>query len=138
MHRLMAGLFLAATFVIVGGSPRCLAGDPPAARIDPNFAPLGQPAPGVVQAFPSLVPGNPNVYQRQVPQGNAVVCDQYGRCWQQVPVYRAPSYGGQGYFGRRPPGWADDDVPRHDPYGFKRPHSAVACNPSLGACYPLG
>ena len=133
MHRLMAGLFLAATFVIIGGSSGCFAGDPPAARIDPNFAPLGQPGPGVVQAFPSLIPGNPTVYQRQVPQGNAVVCDQYGRCWQQVPVYRAPGYGG-----RRPPGWADDDVPRHNPYGFGRPHSAVACKPSSGVCYPLG
>lgn len=137
MHRLMAGLFLAATLV-VAGSPNCLAGDPPAARIDPNFAPLGQPAPGVVQAFPSLIPGNPNVYQRQVPPSNAVVCDPYGRCWQQVPVYRAPGYGGRAYFGRRPPGWADDDPPRHDPYGFKQPHSSVACNPSSRACYPLG
>ena len=117
MHRLLSGSMLA-LLVALGASSPVAAGDPPAARIDPNFAPLGGVAPGAIPAFPSLVPGNPAAYPQPRPVPPSVDSDVYGRCWQQVPVYRPPGNYGSGYFGKRPRGWTNGNNPNRDPYVF--------------------
>ena len=128
MQRLIAslGLALAMSF---GPGGAAGAGEPPRARIDPNFPPFRSIAPntGGVAAPQAIVPR----------QDYRVRCDASGRCWQQVP-----NYGGNHMdsYGARPPGWADD-VPRRrsrDPYRFDRPSSGVLCDTATSLCYKQG
>jgi Fels-1 Prophage Protein-like len=128
LQRWIASLGLALAMSLGPGAPAG-AGEPPRARIDPNFPPFRSIAPntGGVAAPQAIVP-RPD---------DRVRCDGYGRCWQQVP-----SYGG-GYTdgrGARPPGWADD-LPRRrsrDPYRFDRPRSGVVCDAATSLCYKQG
>jgi hypothetical protein len=137
MRRLLAGLAFAVA--LAGGDPLPAArADGPAARIDPNFAPLGPP-PNV--GLPPLA--SPPAYRPAYPSRRPVVnCDAYGRCWQHSPGYRygAPNrLGYRKHRGDRPPGWADDVPYRtRDPYRFERPRSGVVCDRGTSLCYKRG
>ena len=107
MRRLLAVAALAGA--LGSGAAPVAAGDPPAARIDPNFPPLRSVMPGAGGAVPT-VPGY--VVPPQRPQ---VYCDPYGRCWRQVPGPRGPHQG-------QPPDWNNSRPrPSRDPYGFDGP-----------------
>ena len=138
MRRLLAGLAFAAALTGGGLLPAAWA-DGPAARIDPNFAPLRLPP--NVGLSPLVLPP---AYRPAYPSSRRPVvnCDAYGRCWQHAPGYRygAPDYGGyRERRGARPPGWADD-VPfrARDPYRFARPRSGVVCDYDTNFCYKRG
>ena len=64
MHRLIAGRDPGAATSLSRRRVLLCAGDPPAARIDPNFPPFRQPAIPGVQAVPAC-PEQPDVYQRR-------------------------------------------------------------------------
>ena len=135
MHRLMAGLFLAATLVLVGGSPRCLAGDPPAAADRPEFAPLGQPGTRGCPGISEPRPEQPERLPAPGPQGNAVVCDQYGRCWQQVPVLSRTELWHQGMsFGGHLAG--PTTMRRGTTVGVQAAALGGRLQSVVGACYP--
>lgn len=124
MRRPFAALGLM-VLMLAGPSAAWAGGSSPGVRIDPNFPPLGGTAPGAVRA----VPTQPPAYQPRRSQGAVVNCDQYGRCWRQVPSND----------GARPPGWADDTPVRvRDPYRFDRPQSGVVCDRRTSVCYRNG
>jgi len=110
VRRFVAAVALMGALVISVAPAR--AGDPPAARVDPNFPPFRSVMPGA---------GGPPTPNYVVPAPRPqIYCDTYGRCWQQVPSQRSQKNSQRrdwGYDQR--PGWGyDQQRPHRDPYGF--------------------
>lgn len=74
-------------------------------------------------------------YVERAPVRPSIVCDRFGRCFQQAPRY---GYGyDYGYV--RPPGWADDLPYRSRARGrFYRPEGNVVCDQATRICYKDG
>jgi hypothetical protein len=110
--------------VLACSGPAWAGGNSPGIHIDPNFPPLGGQAPGGI----STAPPQPQVVAPAPSSPGAVInCDNFGRCWQQVPA------------GTRPPGWADDaPASMRDPYRFDRPQTGVVCDSRTKVCYKGG
>jgi hypothetical protein len=106
VRRFLAAVFL--TGLLGFSAAPAGAGDPPAARIDPNFPPFRSVMPG---AGGGAQPAPNYIVPAQRPQ---YYCDPYGRCWQQMPNHR----GQDQERGQRPDWGYNRPRPHRDPYGF--------------------
>ncbi len=105
------------------------------ARIDPNFPPRDFSNPGY--SGHGLQPRSRS-HVVPAPARPTVVCDRFGRCWQQPRGYRDQGYGYRDGYARLP-GWAYDQPYRAQvPGRFFRPENDVVCDHSTRICYKDG
>jgi hypothetical protein len=114
-------------------------------QVDKRYPPLHRANPGLGTPPSLSAPSAPRrSYSNRrgyhdAPRRPVINCDQYGRCWQQVPYGRAYGSGYTGHSGTRPPGWADDLPYRaRGSDRFVRPRSGVVCDRATSVCYKGG